>query len=81
MDNQIKALHRVAEFQKKLAWANYNCAQNSTMFKKELLECAKVAAKNCRETRQLICDMINGTTDVDMSLTWTELGEPKNDWD
>lgn len=56
--SRINALHRIAEFQKKLAWANYQAARNSTMFKAELLECAKVAAQNCRDTRQAIRNII-----------------------
>lgn len=55
---RINQLHRIAEFQKKLAWANYQAAQRSTMFKSELLDCARQAAQNCRETRQAIRNLI-----------------------
>ena len=57
---RINQLHAIAEFQKKLAWANFNAAKNSTMFKEELLECAKQAAQQCRETRAIISRLING---------------------
>ena len=60
MKKRIQALHRIAEYQKKLAWYNYNAAQNSTMFKDELLACAKQAADNCRETRQIIRNLVTG---------------------
>jgi hypothetical protein len=58
---RIMQLHRIAEFQKKLAWANWNHAQNSSLFKKELLECARQAANHCRETRQAIRNIIENS--------------------
>ena len=36
-DQRIMKLHRIAEFQKKLAWANYEAAKKSKLFKQELL--------------------------------------------
>ena len=71
---RINQLHRIAEFQKKLAWANYNYAQGSTLFKQELLACAKQAADNCRETRQMIKDAI-------LNEQWAAAGAPADYWD
>lgn len=54
----INKLHAIAEFQKRVAWANFQAAQRSTMFKSELLDCARLASQNCRETRQAIRNLI-----------------------
>ena len=48
----------MADFQKRLAWHNFNAPKHSTLFKDELLACAKQAADNCRETRQEIRNII-----------------------
>lgn len=77
----INKLHAIAQFQKRLAWANYNAAKNSTMFKKELLECAKQAADNCRETRATIKRLIEQNDDNMINAQWANEGFPANFWD
>ena len=49
---EIKALHQQAEFQKKLAWANFEASKNSVLFKKELIACAVEASMACRRLRR-----------------------------
>lgn len=78
---KINQLHRIAEFQKKLAWANFEAAKRSTMFKKELLECAKVAAQNCRDTRQMIKNIIENRQNDQLNQKWAAAGCPDDYWD
>ena len=77
----INKLHAIAQFQKKLAWANYNAAKNSTMFKKELMDCAKKAADNCRATRETIKALINNHEDTLIHADWMQKGMPADYWD
>lgn len=74
----IKKLHLIAEFQKKLAWANFEAANRSTMFKKELMDCAKQAADRCRETRQAVRDAI---ANREINQQWLDAGAPGDFWD
>lgn len=78
---RINQLHAIAEFQKKLAWHNFNAAQHSKLFKEELLACAKQAADNCRETRQAIRNIIWNSEDQALLGAWADQGAPGNYWD
>lgn len=71
---RINQLHAIAEFQKKLAWHNFEAAKHSTMFKQELLACAKQAAEACRETRTIIQNII-------LNESWADQGASGSFWD
>jgi hypothetical protein len=51
MKKLINDLHHKAEFYKKAAWAHKRLAEQSTQFKKELLELAKEHSASCRYYR------------------------------
>lgn len=77
----INKLHRIAEFQKKCAWTYYRYAQGSELFKDELLNLAKQATDNCRETRESIRQLLKGGEDRLLSYKLAQTPDGENPWD
>lgn len=58
MKKEIQRLHKIAEYQKKLAWYCFDQAKSSVQFKNELLAASRQAALQCRELRAHIRKLI-----------------------
>lgn len=78
LKSQISKLHAIAEFQKKVAWANFEASKKVPWLKKELEAAAKQAADNCRETRETIRELIGMRDERRLQL---RQGADENAWD
>lgn len=81
MKKIINQLHAKAEFYKRAAWAHYNMAKGSDLFKDELLKLAKEHADACRFYREQIRKIIAGNQDDKVLMDWVNAGAPADYWD
>lgn len=81
MKKIINQLHKKAEFYKRAAWGHYRLAQQSDLFRDELLKLAKEHAAACRFYREQIKKIIAGNHDDKVLMDWINAGAPEDHWD